>query len=56
MKGTVRFLGKVRFQARADSGHSLTIDGPAEVGARIRAPVRWSSCSWDLQDVWPLMY
>ena len=32
MKGTVRFLGKVRFQARADSGHSLTIDGPAEVG------------------------
>ena len=32
MKGTVRFLENVRFEAGAESGHTLTIDGPREAG------------------------
>ncbi len=32
MKGTVSFLEKVRFEARDESGHTLTIDGSPNIG------------------------
>jgi putative redox protein len=32
MEGKVTFQGKVRFQATAESGHDVTIDGPQEAG------------------------
>lgn len=32
MKGTVIFVEKARFEARAGSGHMATIDGPREAG------------------------
>lgn len=32
MNGTVKFLEKARFEARAGSGHTVTIDGPQEAG------------------------
>ena len=32
MKGTVSYVEKVRFEAKAGSGHTVTIDGPQEVG------------------------
>lgn len=32
MEGTVTFQGNVRFQATAESGHAVTIDGPQEAG------------------------
>jgi putative redox protein len=34
MEGTVTFLEKVRFQAKAESGHAVTIDGPQEAGGQ----------------------
>jgi putative redox protein len=34
LKGTVTFVDNVRFEAKADSGHHLTIDGPQEVGGK----------------------
>jgi putative redox protein len=32
LKGTVKLLEKVRFEAGAESGHTATIDGPQEAG------------------------
>jgi len=32
LKGTLKFLEKVRFEAGAESGHTVTIDGPQEAG------------------------
>lgn len=34
MKGTIRWAGDVKFEARSGSGHTIVIDGPPEYGGQ----------------------
>ena len=36
MKATIKWTGEASFAGTADSGHTVTIDGPSEIGGRNR--------------------
>lgn len=41
MKATIDWTGDVSFKATSASGHSVQLDGPADLGARIAARDQW---------------